>query len=57
MLIFFKSYDLCLSCNTELCRYKVKIHVTDEAMFVLFDSDFNYLIEKLCFVVVAAAKV
>lgn len=40
-------------------RYRVKVHVTDgtaEAMFVLFDSDVNYLIEKQCSVLVAAAK-
>lgn len=40
-------------------RYRVKVHVTDgtdEAVFVLFDSDVSYLIEKQCSVLVAAAK-
>jgi len=38
----------------------VKVHVTDgtgEAVFVLFDSDVNYLIEKQCYVLVDVAKV
>lgn len=38
----------------------MKVHVTDgtdEAVFVLFDSDVSYLIEKQCSVLVAAAKV
>lgn len=41
-------------------RYRVKVHVTDgtdEAVFVLFDSDVSYLIEKQCSVLVATAKV
>lgn len=43
-----------------MCRYQVKVHVsdaTDEVVFVLFDNDVNYLIDKQSFVLVSAAKV
>lgn len=43
-----------------LYRYKIKLRVDDgtgDSVFVLFDSDVHYLLEKQCSVLVANAKV
>jgi len=59
-LVIFQNLSTIFTLSLGLCRYKVKVHVTDgtnDFVFVLFGSDMNYLIEKQCLVLVSAAKV
>jgi hypothetical protein len=53
---------LCIFCIEELCinRFRVKIEVTDDnatTVFLIFDSEMSYLMEKSCAYFVARSKV